>query len=252
MRIIQTDPANRLLAELGHQDFELLAPQLRPFALKQGATLQEQDVSVDSVYFPLSGTISLIAVMNSGDTVETAMIGREGAVGVFAGLGRWSAFARAVVQVPGIALSMPAAPFYDAALRSEPLRDLVLRYKESLLSQISQTAACNALHSLEARLARWLLQATDRADSAPSMLTHDVISQLLGARRTTVTLLAGKLQESGMIQYRRGHITILDRPRLEATACECYHAIRNRSEAVFNKPHPPASIARSSGCAEGR
>jgi CRP-like cAMP-binding protein len=239
MRIVQTDPANRLLAELDHQDFELLAPQLRPFPLKQGATLQEQDVPVDTVYFPLSGLISLRAVMNSGDTVETAMIGREGAVGVFAGLGRWSAFARATVQVPGIALCMPAAQFHDAALRSEPLRDLVLRYKESLLSQVSQTAACNALHSLEARLARWLLQATDRADSGSSMLTHDVISQLLGARRTTVTLLAGKLQENGLIQYRRGHITILDRPRLEATACECYHVIRQRSEAVFSKPVVP-------------
>jgi CRP-like cAMP-binding protein len=244
MRIIQTDPANRLLAELDHQDFELFAPQLRPVALKQGATLQEQDVPVDTVYFPVSGTISLVAVMNSGDTVETAMIGREGAVGVFAGLGRWSAFARAIVQVPGIALCMPAAQFHDAVLRSEPLRNLLIQYKESLLSQVSQTAACNALHSLEARLARWLLQATDRADSAPTILTHDVISQLLGARRTTVTLLAGKLQDSGIIQYRRGHITILDRPRLEATACECYHVIRKRSEAVFSEPVAPlASVA---------
>jgi CRP-like cAMP-binding protein len=248
MRIIQTDPANRLLAELDHQDFELLAPQLRPVPLKQGVTLQEQGVRVDTVYFPLSGTISLIAVMNSGDTVETAMIGREGAVGVFAGLGHWSAFARAMVQVPGIALGMPATHFHDAVLRSESMRHLLLRYEVSLLSQVSQTAACNALHSLEARLARWLLQATDRADSTPSTLTHDVISQLLGARRTTVTLLAGKLQESGMIQYRRGHITILDRPRLEATSCECYHVIRNRSEAVFSKSPPPAtSIARQLG-----
>jgi CRP-like cAMP-binding protein len=237
MRMIQTDPANRLLAELDHQDFELLAPQLRPFPLKRGATLQEQDVPVNTVYFPLSGTISLVAVMNSGDTVETAMIGREGAVGVFAGLGNWSAFARAMVQVPGIALGMPATHFHEAVLRSESIRHLLLRYELSLLSQVSQTAACNALHSLEARLARWLLQATDRADGTPSM-THDIISQLLGARRTTVTLLAGKLQESGIIQYRRGHITILDRPRLEATACECYHVIRNRSEAVFSKSPP--------------
>jgi CRP-like cAMP-binding protein len=242
MRIVETDSANRLLAELDHQDFELIARQLRPFALKQGATLQEQGVPVDAVFFPLSGIVSLVAVMGSGDTVETAMIGREGAIGVCAGLGRWRAYTRAIVQVPGIALSMPAVQFQDAVHRNEPIRNLVMRYKESLLSQVSQTAACNALHSLEARLARWLLQATDRADGALTTLTHDTISQLLGARRTTVTLLAGKLQENGLIQYRRGRITILDRPGLEAVACECYQAIRQRAEAVFSKPAAPPLV----------
>jgi CRP-like cAMP-binding protein len=239
MRIIETDPANRLLAELEHRDFELLAWQLRPFALKQGATVQEQGVPVDTVYFPLSGIVSLVTVMNSGDTVETAMIGREGAIGVFAGLGRWRAFARAIVQVPGIALCAPAAQFQDIVNRNQPIRNLVLRYEESLLSQVSQTAACNALHSLESRLARWLLQAADRADGQLTMLTHDAISQLLGARRTTVTLLAGKLQEGGLIQYRRGRITILDRPGLEAVACECHQAIHQRTEAVFRRPAAP-------------
>jgi CRP-like cAMP-binding protein len=242
-RAVLPDPANRLLAELDHHDFGVIAWQLRPFALKQGATLQEQGAVVDSVYFPLNGIVSLVTVMQSGDTVETAMIGREGGVGLFAGLGRWRAFARAMVQVPGMALCMPAAQFQEAVHRCEPIRNLVLQYKEALLSQVSRTAACTALHSLESRLARWLLQVTDRTDGTLTMITHDMMSQMLGARRTTVTLLAGKLQEGGLIQYRRGRISILDRPGLEAAACECYHAIRQRTEYVFRKPATSSELS---------
>jgi CRP-like cAMP-binding protein len=164
---------------------------------------------------------------------------------LFAGFGHWHAFARATVQIPGIALAIPAQQFQQAALRSEGIRDIVLRYKETLLAQVCQAAGCNALHSLEMRLARWLLQASDRAELPPAMLTHDLLSQLLGARRTIVTLLATRLKENGLIQYRRGRIAILDRARLEAMTCECYRIIRQRSE-----PHrqpavlpPPASIA---------
>src|SRR5262249_18461938 len=146
----------------------------------------------------------------------------------------WRAFARAVVQVPGVALPIPARQFQEAALRSEGIRNSVLRYKETLLAHVSQMVACNALHSAEARLARWLLQATDRTEVPPVTLTHDLISQMLGARRTTITLLAGKLKENGLIQYRRGRITILDRPGLEAIACECYGLIRQHPDATFN------------------
>jgi CRP-like cAMP-binding protein len=238
MRIIQTDPANRLLAELHPHDFELLASHLRPFALKQGATLQEQGMPVESVYFPISGLLSLVSVMASGDMVETAMIGREGAIGLFAGLGNWRPFAGATVRLPGVAMVMPAAQFQEAARRSEPIKDLVLRYKEVLLGQVAQTAACNALHSLEARLARWLLQTSDHVDGAPLLLTQDLMAQMLGARRTTITLIASKLQEQGLIQYRRGQVTIVDRTGLEATACECYRIVRRRTEAVFGQHDP--------------
>jgi|SRR5215470_2754411 len=243
MRIIQTDPPNRLLAELSHQDFEPLGAHLRPFALKHGATVQEQGAQVETVYFPVNGIISLVNVMASGDAVETAMIGREGAIGLFAALGRWRAFARAIVQAPGIAMAMPAAQFQEAALRSEPIRQLVLRYKENLLGQVAQTAACNALHSLEARLSRWILQMSDRAEGAPMAVTQDCISQMLGARRTTVTLLAGRLQEHGLIQYRRGRIAVVDRTGLEATACECYHVMRRRSDGLYSRPDGVAAAS---------
>jgi CRP-like cAMP-binding protein len=161
------------------------------------------------------------------------MVGREGAVGAFGGLGPWNAFTRAVVQLPGTAVVIPASSFQAVVAQRERIRNLILRYKEALLAQVQQTAACNALHTLEERLARWLLQALDRADDPELPLKQEFIAQMLAVRRTTVTVVASKLQEAGMIRYRRGHIAILDRSRLEETACECYGAIRRRTEAVF-------------------
>jgi CRP-like cAMP-binding protein len=246
MRSIPAAPANRLLAELRPHDFELLASRLRPFALKQGAMLQEQGMPIEAVYFPVSGLLSLVTVMASGDMLEMAMIGREGAIGLSTGHGNWRAFARAMVQLPGVAMVMPAAQFQEAALRSEPIKDLVLRYKEMLLGQVTQTAACNALHSLEARLARRLLETNDHVNGARLTLTHDLISQMLGTRRTSVTLVAGKLQEQGLIQYRRGNITILDRTGLESTACECYGIMRRQTEALFDRSDAQhASLAQA-------
>lgn len=224
---------NRLLRALEPADLALLRPYLRNVPLVQGAILQEQETPVELVYFPLSGVISLISVMESGEAVETAMVGREGAVGAFGGLGPWNAFTRAIVQLPGSAAVIPVMSFQAAAAQSEDIRNMILRYKEAQLAQVQQTAACNALHPLEARLARWLLQALDRADDPKLPLTQDFISHMLAARRTTVTLIAGKLQQAGLISYRRGRIVVLDRPRLEETACECYRTIRRRTEAVF-------------------
>jgi len=201
--------------------------------LRQGQILQEQEALVEEVYFPLNGVLSLISVMAGGELVETATVGREGAVGAFGGLGPWHAFSRASVQLPGTAAMIAVTHFQAAARQSGHIRDLILRYKEALLAQVQQTAACNALHQVEARLARWLLQTLDRADDASLPLTQDFIAQMLGVRRTTVTAVAGKLQELGLIRYHRGHIVVLDRARLEETACECYAAIRRRTEVVF-------------------
>jgi CRP-like cAMP-binding protein len=144
--------------------------------------------------------------MEGGEVVETAMVGREGAVGAFGGLGPWNAFTRAVVQLPGLATVIPVASFQAAIAQSDRIRNLVLRYKETLLAQVQQTAACNALHHLEERLARWLLQALDRTDGSNLPLTQELISQMLAVRRTTVTVIAGKLQEAGLIRYHRGRI----------------------------------------------
>jgi CRP-like cAMP-binding protein len=137
------------------------------------------------------------------------------------------------VQLPGLAVVIPVSRFQAAVTQSERIRNLILRYKEALLGQVQQTAACNALHHLEERLARWLLQALDRTDDPELPLTQEFIAQMLAVRRSTVTVIANKLQEAGMISYHRGHIAVLDRPRLEETACECYRTIRRRTDAVF-------------------
>jgi CRP-like cAMP-binding protein len=247
MLVPQTKPANRLLSDLGDADFALLAPHLRDVPLIQGVVLQEQEAPVENVYFPLSGVISLISVMEGGEVVETAMVGREGAVGAFGGLGPWNAFTRAVVQLAGIAAAIPVSRFQAAVGQSDRIRNLVLQCKEALLAQVQQTAACNALHPLESRLARWLLQTLDRASDPELSLTQDFIAQMLAVRRTTVTLIAGKLQEAGLIRYRRGRIVVLDRPRLEEAACECYRTIHRRTEAVFIARDAPLSRFQSRG-----
>jgi CRP-like cAMP-binding protein len=144
---------NGLLAALESSDFALLQLHLRHLPLIAGTVLQEEEAPVEQIYFPLSGLISLVAVMEAGEVVETATVGRRGAVGAFAGLGRWHAFTRAVVQIPGTAMVISASHFQAAVSQSERIRDLILRYKEGLLAQVQQTAACNALHQVEARLA---------------------------------------------------------------------------------------------------
>jgi CRP-like cAMP-binding protein len=237
---------NWLLAALEPSDYALLMPQLRTSYFSQGAVLQEQEAPVAHVYFPMNGMVSLVSVMEDGQVVESAVVGREGAVGAFAGLGPWNAFTRATVQIPAAVAVIPASHFQAAVNRSERIRDLILRYKEALLGQVQQTAACNALHPLEARLARWLVQAFDRTGDARDLpLTQESIAQMLGARRTTVTLIAGKLQEAGLIRYRRGRIIILDKAGLEHLACECYRAIRRRTEGVV--PPTQRKVLRSLG-----
>jgi CRP-like cAMP-binding protein len=188
------------------------------------------------VYFPVSGVVSLISVMEGGEVVETAMVGREGAIGAFGGLGPWNAFTLGVAQLPGVAAVIPVDHFQAAVGQSAHIRNLILRYKEALLAQVQQTAACNALHNLEERLARWLLQALDRTDNSNLPLTQEFISQMLAVGRTTVTVVAGKLQQAGLIRYHRGRIEIVDRLKLEEAACECYRTIRRRTDAVFRPP----------------
>ena len=235
---------NRLLKGLDPADFALLGPHLRQVRLLQGVILQEQEAAVENVYFPLSGVISLVSVVEGGAMVETAMVGREGVVGAFAGLGPWNAFARVIVQIPGSAASIPTAPFQAAVTASERLRNLILRYKEGVLGQIQQTAACNALHPFEARLARWLLQVMDRVEDSNLALTQESIAHKLGVRRTTVTLIAGRLQHENLITYHRGHIVVLDRAGLERVACECYRAIQRRTDAGLATSWPHRSVTR--------
>ena len=230
-----TGRRNLLLAGLPAGDFALLAPHLKEVVLDQGAVLQEQGDPVEQVYFPHDGIISLLAVMRQGDAIETATIGYEGAVGSFAGLGQRRSHTRAVVQVAGAATRIAASHFRKAVQDSDAICKIVIRYGEMLLIQVQQTAACNALHAVEARLSRWLLQARDRLDSNTIALTHEFLSQMLGVRRTTVTVVANVLQQAGLIRYHRGQIEIVDRPGLEARACECYDAIRRQIDHVAER-----------------
>ena len=179
-----TGRRNLLLAALPAADLTLLTPYLKPIALTQGIVLQEQGEAIEEVYFPNDGIISLLAVMRQGNAIELATIGFEGAVGSLAGLGPRRSHTRAVVQVPGYGQRIPAARFRKAAEQSEAIRNICVRYGEMLLIQVQQTAACNALHPVEARLCRWLLQARDRLQSNIIQLTHEFLSQMLGVRRT--------------------------------------------------------------------
>jgi len=225
---------NRLLAALERPDLALLFPHLKSSHLKQGTVLQEAGDRIEQVFFPQSGMISLLAVMEAGNGVETATIGREGAVGAMAALGGRTATGRAVVQLEGTFIQIAVAPFQSAIAQSAAMRDLIARYNDAQITLVYQVAGCNALHQVSARLCRWLLQTRDRNDSDVIPLTHEFLSGMLGVQRTTVTMLARELQELGLIEYRRGRIEIVDRPGLEARACECYETARRKIDAVFS------------------
>jgi CRP-like cAMP-binding protein len=226
---------NRLLAALAPADLALLSPHLKNTNHTLGAVLQEAGDPIELVYFPLSGMISLLAVMEAGNGVETATVGREGAVGIMAGLGGRSATGRAVVQLEGVFAQMAVAPLQAAMGQSAALRDLIARYSDAQVTLVYQVAGCNALHQVTTRLCRWVLQTRDRADSDVMPLTHEFLSEMLGVQRTTVTMLARELQELGLINYRRGRIEIVDRAKLEGMACECYQTARRKIDAVFSE-----------------
>jgi CRP-like cAMP-binding protein len=220
---------NKLLASLPRDHFDRLQPHLVTLALPQGTVLVEAGDEVDQVYFPHYGMLSLLAVLRDGKAIETATVGREGVVGAMAGLGLYKSLVRVVVQMPMACSKIAAKHFRTAAGASEPLRNLCIRYNEVLLSQARVTAACNALHSIEARFCRWLLQSADRAASDTVALTQEFLAEMLGVRRTSVTEVASKVQNAGVIAYSRGVIKILDRPALMRMSCECYETLVDQS-----------------------
>jgi CRP-like cAMP-binding protein len=230
----QSAKRNALLSALPDDDFSLLAPHLRIVPLERGAILRDDLAEIESVYFPLSGAASRVAVLRNGATVETTMIGRTGIVGYTAGLGLRRAAGRVVVQIPGEAARIAASQFEAAVKQSEALRDLVVRYGGLVLAQTQQCVACNALHHLDGRLCRWLLHADDCVESDPIPLTQELLAQMLGVRRTTLTVVARLLQATGLIRYRRGRIHILNRAAIEQSACECYAVIKQHSDNLFS------------------
>ncbi len=223
---------NKLLAALPRAQFELLAPYLTTGSLAQGTVLAEAGDEFDQIYFPHDGMLSLLAVLRDGKAIETATVGREGVVGAMAGLGLYKSLVRVVVQLPTVVSKIPASRFRRAAADSDAVRDMCIQFNEVLLSQARVTAACNALHVIEARFCRWLLQSTDRAASNTLPLTQEFLAEMLGVRRTSVTEVASKMQSAGAINYSRGVINILDRAALEKMSCECYQTLLDQSAAL--------------------
>jgi CRP-like cAMP-binding protein len=225
---------NDLLGSLPAADFGLLLPTLKEVPLQQGDVLLEPGERIPYIYFPLSGLISLLTVMGGGEVIETAIIGRDGICGAFSAAASGYALSRAIVQVSGSAARIGAAQFLKAQRDSEKLSDVLRRYHQQQLARTQQLVACNALHSGEARFARWLLLTADLIGGSMILLTQDFISQMLGVRRTTITAIARSLQRRGAIRYSRGRIQIVDREKLRKHACECYEAMRQHTP-VRNK-----------------
>jgi CRP-like cAMP-binding protein len=224
---------NRLLSALPSEDRGLLTPHLCTVDLEKGRLLYDPGDLVDQVYFPIDCVISLMTLMENGAAIESATIGREGALGLMAAVAPRQSLSRAIVQAPGSALRIASGPLHDAWNRSAALRTLVDRHNEALFGHAIQSVACNALHAVEARFCRWLLSCHDRLDTNTVSLTQEFLADMLGVQRTTVTAVAGSLQAKGLIRYRRGVVDILDRAGLEAMTCECYGAVRRGYERLL-------------------
>ena len=220
---------NRLLNALPCKTLALFGQDLRQVSLSQGIVCYEAGDRIDRVYFPITGMISLLVAGGNGKIVGTAVIGREGAAGLQSGLGQHKSYSRTTIQIPGYFAVVSATHFERAVSSSAPLRDLVFRYVGTLWAEAQQIAACNAIHSTPARLCRWLLQVADATGSDILPLKHEYLADMLGAHRSTVTMLAQVLQERGAIRCRRGRIAVLKRKMLERSACKCYEAIKNLS-----------------------
>lgn len=225
---------NRLLASLNRADRALIAPHLSLVALPKGGVLFEPGEDVTHAHFPIGSALaSLVIVMPDGSTADAATVGREGAIGGIVSAGHKPAFARAVVQIGGLGYRIDSQSLEEAKHASAALRDVFARYADCLVAQLLQSVACNALHDLEHRLARWLLMTQDRVGGSELPLTQEVLSEMLGVQRTSVTAAARALQSKGLIITGRGRIGVLDRAGLEAAACPCHDAIRSHYEALL-------------------
>jgi CRP-like cAMP-binding protein len=234
MSQILAKPGNRLLAALPTADYQRLLPKLELVSLPLRQIIHLPGESIAYVYFPDRALISLVTVLEDGSTVENSLVGKEGMVGIQAFLGNEMPH-QAIVQVQGDGMRLPIAAFQAEFNRQEALHDLVLCYLRFLLVEMAQSNACNCNHTLEERLARWLLNVSDRLKDKNLPLTQEFIAQMLGTRRAGVTVAAGILQQAGMIRYRRGNISILNRENLEATTCECYRVIKTELDRLLKR-----------------
>lgn len=232
---------NHLLDRLDVDDRARIEPYLKPVAFERGQVLYKAGDRLGLVYFPTSGMISLVAVMQDGHVAETATIGREGCVGLSASGAVDMAFVRHSVQIPGTGYSIDVERLEEMLETSAMLRSVVARFREVFMRMALQAVACNALHVVERRLARWVLTTHDRSEADLLLLTQEFLAGMLGVQRGAVNTAARGLQEHGLIDYARGKITILNRAGLEAAACECYALIRTEITKLF--PDPPSATA---------
>jgi CRP-like cAMP-binding protein len=243
---------NQLLAALPLAEYQRLeAGGLEPVELPQGEVLHESGDRLHYVYFPTTAIVSMLYVLEDGATTEIAAVGNEGILGVAVFMGGESMPSQAVVQSAGWGYRFPAHLMKAEFQRGGPLADLLLRYTQALMTQMTQTAVCNRHHTIEQQLCRWLLLSVDRLSSDALSITQDMIANMLGVRREGVTVAAGRLQRAGLIHYSRGHIQVLDRPGMEARVCECYAVVRSEFERLLSNPqmgddvHPVAEVSET-------
>jgi CRP-like cAMP-binding protein len=231
--------ANQLLAALPEASYAQLLPFLEPLEMPLGLSVYESGGVQGFVYFPTTAIVSLLYVLEGGESAEIAVTGNEGLVGIALFMGGETTPSRAVVQSAGQGFRLRAAVLKKHFEDGGPLQHLLLRFTQALITQMTQTAVCNRHHAVDQQLCRWLLLALDRLPGNELVMTQELIANMLGVRREGVTEAAGKLQKAGVISYRRGHIRVLDRPRLEAMSCECYEVVRRETARLlpYMPPH---------------
>jgi CRP-like cAMP-binding protein len=237
---------NHLLAALPAEECTRLLPHLELVTMPLGQVLYESGAQMRYVYFPTTSIVSLLCVMENGASAEIAVVGNEGIVGVSLFMGGETTPSRAVVQSAGHAYRLKGPLLKDEFYRAGPMQRLLLRYTQALLTQMAQTAVCNRHHSLDQQLCRWLLLSLDRLPGNELIMTQELIANMLGVRREGVTEAAGHVQKSGLIEYHRGHITVLDRPGLEARSCECYAVVKKEYDRLLPEEIAPSDRLLSS------
>jgi CRP-like cAMP-binding protein len=225
---------NRILAALSERAYAALLPHLKIFEFKRGVTLSEVGSVINKVYFPHTGIISLVVELDAGEMVETAMVGRDGVINAGGALDGRVSLNKAIVQMAGVGSVISPADLVKVAESNHKFRALLIRHEQVLFAQAQQSVACNARHVVESRMCRWLLRTRDLANSDDLFITQEYLAQMLGVRRTSLSMVANTLQKAGFIRYKRGHVRILDVKGLRDAACECYEAVKDHYDRLLH------------------
>jgi CRP-like cAMP-binding protein len=252
MSFLHSPKQNHLLAALPAEEFERLAGHLQLVPMPLGEILYEPGGQLQHAYFPTTAIVSLHYVTESGASAEIAGVGNEGVVGISLFMGGQTTPSSAVVQTAGHAYRLPRHLLKQEFDRTGPVLQLLLRYTQALITQMTQTAVCNRHHSVEQQLCRWLLMTLDRVPSGQLVMTQELVARMLGVRREGITEAAGKLQHAGLIRYRRGHIAVLERTGLETRACECYAVVKKEISRLLSDVRYHEGVSNRRGTAPGQ